>query len=156
MAHTTIEGNLGKDPKLEYSQQGTPYVRFSVAWEHYIKDPSGQKKDNPPVWVYVTAFGNLAENIHRSLRKGDRVTVEGELGHDVWSSDHGQEQVFLMKARSVGVSLRYATTIITRNQSPQQPPAQQPNNGGFSSNWGDNTSAASDPWGSGQQQEAPF
>ena len=71
-------GNLGRDPEMRYTPDGTPVTSFSVATSRRWTDQSGQQQERT-VWFRVTAWQRLAEICNQYLSKGRRVFVEGEL-----------------------------------------------------------------------------
>jgi single-strand DNA-binding protein len=92
MAQISIIGTLGKDPKLEHGQNGgKAYTRLSLAWSESAKDQGGHWVDGPTVWLQVTAFGRVAENVVRSLHKGDRVVVTGRVKPETWTNRQSGE-----------------------------------------------------------------
>lgn len=72
MSNVTVAGRLGRDPELKFTANGNSVVNFSVAESH--------GEDKPAVWIDVTAWGQLAENVAASLTKGQYVTILGYLG----------------------------------------------------------------------------
>lgn len=90
-----LVGNLGRDPELRYTPQGSPVANFSVAVNR-------RKNDSDAVtWFRVTAWGSLAEVCNEYLSKGRQVLVEGIL-----ESDHatGGPKVFIRSAGTAGAS----------------------------------------------------
>lgn len=73
-----IAGNLGRDPEMRYTADGTPVTNFSVATNRRWTDSSGQAQERT-VWFRVTAWRRLAETCNQYLSKGRQVLVEGEL-----------------------------------------------------------------------------
>lgn len=126
MAQATIIGNLGKDPQFQTSQDGrTDYTRLNVAWSESTKDRTGQWVDGPVVWVFATVFGNQAQNVAQSLKKGDRVVLSGDLKAEEWQSDHGPQTTFTMRVNQVGASFIAQQVSVQKQRSNQQPsPAQ--------------------------------
>ena len=144
MAHTTITGNLTKDPELKQSQQGKPYARFTVAWSERVRDAQGNYDDGPTVFVSVTCFGSTAENVCLSLQKGNRVDVTGQLTPDLWQKDTGPETVFRMTADKVSPSLQWH---VARPEKPgQHESAQQ-----FAASQGAPSGSGGDVWNSAPQ-----
>ena len=45
MQKVTLIGNLGRDPELKYSQQGTAIAQFSVATTERWKNKGGERKN---------------------------------------------------------------------------------------------------------------
>ena len=73
-----IIGNLGRDPEIRYSQQGTAVVNFTVATSEVWTDKNGKRQEHTE-WHRITVFGKQAENCERYLSKGRQVYVEGKL-----------------------------------------------------------------------------
>lgn len=87
-------GNLGRDPKLTYDRNGTPYCDFSAASNHtYYK--KGEKVEKV-TWYRVLAVGSLAKICKEMGRKGRAVFVSGRLdpGKDgapnIWYDNAGK------------------------------------------------------------------
>lgn len=67
-----IEGNLGRDPDLRHTQDGTTAVTtISVAVN---KKRNGEKATS---WYSVSVWGGQAESVCEYLKKGSKVLVEG-------------------------------------------------------------------------------
>ena len=87
-------GNLGKDPEMKYTQQGTPVTSFSVAVGRVLKTPDGQQTEQTD-WYRVSAWRKLAEFTNEYLRKGSKVYVEGRLSTREWQGQDGQMRTSL-------------------------------------------------------------
>jgi single-strand DNA-binding protein len=85
----TLIGNLGNDPDLRYSANGSPLLRFNVASNYRTRTPEGEYQDKTE-WVRVTVTGNRAESLSPYLKKGGRVYVEGRLEARPWTDQQGQ------------------------------------------------------------------
>ncbi len=79
-------GNLGRDPEIRYSQQGTAIVNFSIATSEEWKDNQGQKQERTE-WTRVVVFGKMAEVCEKYLSKGRQVYVEGKLRTSSYEKD---------------------------------------------------------------------
>lgn len=86
-----IIGNLGKDPEMKYTQQGTPITSFSVAVGRTWKGPDGQQQEETE-WFRVVAWEKLAEQCNEFLRKGRKVYIEGRLKTREWTPQDGQKR----------------------------------------------------------------
>ena len=86
-----IIGNLGKDPEMKYTPQGTPITTFSVAVSRTRKGPDGQPIDETE-WFRVIAWEKLAETYNEYLRKGSKVYMEGRLQTRKYTGQDGQER----------------------------------------------------------------
>lgn len=84
-----LVGNLGKDPELRYTPQGTPVCSFTVATNEKRKDKSGETQDFT-TWFRVTLWGRQAETASQYLTKGRPVYVEGRLRLEEWTDRDGK------------------------------------------------------------------
>ena len=73
-----IVGNLGRDPELRYTAQGTPVCTFSVATNEKRKDRNGEMQDHT-TWFRITLWNRQAETASQYLQKGRQVYIEGRL-----------------------------------------------------------------------------
>ena len=73
-----ICGNLGRDPQLRYTAQGTPVCSFSMATNERRKDKNGEMQDHT-TWFRITLWNRLAETASQYLQKGRQVYIEGRL-----------------------------------------------------------------------------
>lgn len=86
-------GNLGRDPEVRHSQDGTKIVQLSVATSEQWRDKaSGERKDRTE-WHRVVIFNErLADVAERFLKKGSRLFIEGQLQTRKWTDSTGQEK----------------------------------------------------------------
>ena len=73
-------GNLGKDPEVKYTPQGTPVAKITLATNERFKDKSGEWQDRTE-WHNVVLWQRLAEIAGEYLKKGGKVYVEGGCKH---------------------------------------------------------------------------
>ncbi len=90
----TVVGNLGRDPELRYTPQGTPVCSFTVASNERRKDKNGEAQDIT-TWFRGTLFGQRAETFARYMEKGKPVYVEGRLRQEAWTDRDGKERTTL-------------------------------------------------------------
>jgi single-strand DNA-binding protein len=84
-------GNLGRDPELQVTSEGTPYTRFSLAVNRTYKSATGERKKETE-WFQIVAWRNLAELTERYLHKGSKVYVEGRLTQRKYTDRQGVER----------------------------------------------------------------
>ena len=77
----TVSGNLGRDPELKTSNNGTEYCTFSIA----IRD---WRNKDAPTWLQVVLFGKSASYAAK-LAKGDSVYLSGRLVVDEYVDKQG-------------------------------------------------------------------
>ena len=82
-----LTGNLGEDPKVNYSgKTGEPVANFDLAF-YCGKDKDGNKKTG---WIRCVCFKKCAENCEKFLHKGARIAIAGNLDENVWTNDDNQ------------------------------------------------------------------
>lgn len=88
-----LVGNLGKDPEVRTTQDGTKIVNLTLATsENWTDRTSGEKKERTE-WHRVVIFNDrIGEVAERYLRKGRKVYVEGSLQTRKWTDQTGQER----------------------------------------------------------------
>jgi single-strand DNA-binding protein len=86
-----LVGNLGRDPELRYTPQGTPVCSFTVATNEKRKDKSGEAQDFT-TWFRVTLWGRQAETASQFLTKGRPVYIEGRLRLEEWTDRDGKSR----------------------------------------------------------------
>ncbi len=75
----TVRGWVGQRPRLLETRGQAPMMSMRVGTTPRRRDKSGAWVDGETTWLSVIAFGDLAENVTRSLRKGDPVVIRGKL-----------------------------------------------------------------------------
>ncbi len=88
-----LVGNLGKDPEVRTTQDGTKIVNLTLATSETWNDrASGERKERTE-WHRVVIFNDrVADVAERFLRKGRKVYVEGSLQTRKWTDQSGQEK----------------------------------------------------------------
>ncbi len=84
-------GNLGRDPELQVTSEGTPYTRFSLAVNRQYKLATGERKKETE-WFQIVTWRNLAELCERYLHKGSKVYAEGRLSQRKYTDKNGIER----------------------------------------------------------------
>ena len=86
-------GNLGRDPELRSTQDGTRIANLAVATSESWRDRvSGERKERTE-WHRVVIFNErLAEIAEKYLKKGAKVYIEGALQTRKWTDQGGQER----------------------------------------------------------------
>lgn len=82
-------GNLGRDPELSYTPQGTAVCKFTMATNERRRDKAGEQQDIT-TWFRITVWGKQAETVSRYLTKGRKVYVQGRLHVEEWTDREGK------------------------------------------------------------------
>lgn len=81
-------GNLGGDPEVRTTQDGTKIVSFTLATSDRWRDKSSGEQRERTEWHRVVVFNeNLARIAEQYLRKGSSVYLEGALQTRKWEKD---------------------------------------------------------------------
>ena len=87
-----IVGNLGRDPEVRYTPNGSAVCNVSVATTRNWKDKTSGEKAEETEWHRVVFYDRLAEIAGEYLKKGRSVYVEGRLKTRKWTDKDGAEK----------------------------------------------------------------
>jgi single-strand DNA-binding protein len=87
-------GNLGKDPEVKYTPQGTPVAKLTLATNERFKDKSGEWQDRTE-WHNVVLWQRLAEIAGEYLKKGSKVYIEGRLQTRSWDDKQTNQKKYM-------------------------------------------------------------
>ena len=85
-------GNLGRDPELNVTSDGTPVTKFSLAVNRRYKGGDGEQKEETE-WFNIVAWRQLAEICERYLHKGSKVYIEGRLTQRKYTDREGVQRI---------------------------------------------------------------
>ena len=86
-----LVGNLGADPEVRTSPNGSVIANLRVATGEAWKDQQGQLQERTE-WHRVVVFGRTAEIARDYLRKGSKLYLEGRIQTRKWQDKNGQDQ----------------------------------------------------------------
>ena len=88
-----LVGNLGKDPEVRSTQDGSKIVNLTLATSETWNDrASGERKERTE-WHRIVIFNDrVADVAERFLKKGAKIYVEGSLQTRKWTDQQGQER----------------------------------------------------------------
>ena len=128
-----IVGNLGRDPEIRYSNQGTAVCNLAIATSDKWTDKQGHQQERTE-WHRVVAFGKQAENCERYLSKGKQVYVEGKLQTSSYEKEGQTHYATDIIAQTVqflggnqGSGQQQSQRPQQQSQQGYQPPAQDAN-----------------------------
>jgi len=129
-------GNLGADPEMRYSANGSAVTNIRLATTDSWRDRQTGEQQERTEWHRVVFFNKLAEVAGEYLKKGSKAYIEGRLQTRKWQGQDGQD--------------RYTTEIVASDMqmldsrgggggfgggeqpAAQSQPAAQPDSGSFS------------------------
>ncbi|HUX88334.1 MAG TPA: single-stranded DNA-binding protein [Chloroflexota bacterium] len=85
-----IIGNVGRDPEMRYTPNGSAVTNFSVAVSRRWTGQDSQRHEETE-WFRVETWNKLAEMCGQYLTKGRKVYVEGRLRTRSWDGQDGQK-----------------------------------------------------------------
>jgi single-strand DNA-binding protein len=88
-----LVGNLGKDPEVRSTQDGSKIVNLALATSETWNDrASGERKERTE-WHRVVIFNDrIADVAEKYLKKGAKIYVEGALQTRKWTDPSGAEK----------------------------------------------------------------
>lgn len=86
-----IIGNLGSEPELKYTLNGTPVCTLSIATNRKWTDKNN-KEHEEVTWHRVVVWDKQAENVQKFLSKGDPVYVTGRMQTRKYTDDKGNDR----------------------------------------------------------------
>ena len=94
--NVTLQGKLGKDIDLKYTQSGKAVGTTSIAVDRDFKNANGEKETD---WVNIVFWGKTAETVANYFRKGDEILVVGRIQTRSYEDNSG--------------SRKYVTEVVT-------------------------------------------
>jgi single-strand DNA-binding protein len=100
-------GNLGADPEVRSTANGTRVANLSMATSRQWNNQAGERQEKTEwhrIVVWNSRVSKLADFAEKYLKKGDRVYVEGRIEYRTWEDREG--------------NTRYSTEINARELIP--------------------------------------
>jgi single-strand DNA-binding protein len=129
-----LVGNLGRDPELRSTQDGTRVANFTLATSETWRDKMSGERRERTEWHRVVIFNErLAEIAEKYLRKGSKVYLEGALQSRKWTDNSGQERY---TTEVVLQRFRGELTMLDSAGGARGGPVGAPSEGGFDEEYG--------------------
>src|SRR5687767_14859135 len=88
-----LVGNLGRDPEIRSTQDGTKVANLSVATSENWRDKTSGERREKTEWHRVVVFNDrLVDVIEKYLKKGATIYIEGALQTRKWTDQSGTEK----------------------------------------------------------------
>ena len=85
-------GNLGKDPEVRYSPNGSAVANITLATSESWTDKATGEIVDKTEWHRVVFFKRLAEIAGEYLKKGSKIFIEGKLQTRKWQDADGNDR----------------------------------------------------------------
>jgi single-strand DNA-binding protein len=99
-----LRGSLGMDPELRYTRGGAPLLSFRLSTFRQVAGSSEEAAD----WHSVVYFGGRAEELARTLVKGEWVDVQGRLSTRSFDDSDGRKRYVTEVVANAVTALRSA------------------------------------------------
>lgn len=141
-----LMGNLTRDPEQRFLPSGQAVVQIGLASNRTFTT-NGEKREET-TFVDIEAWGQQGELIHRYLKKGSPIFVEGRLKFDSWQTKEGE------KRSKLRVVLERFQFLGTANRgAPRQEEGLDPSDFGIDSS---DVSEGAESAESGANNDVPF
>jgi single-strand DNA-binding protein len=88
-----LVGNVGRDPEVRLTQNGTKIGNLSIATSESWKDKSSGERKEKTEWHRVVIFDDqLVGIVEKWVKKGDKLYLEGSLQTRKWEDKEGNEK----------------------------------------------------------------
>jgi single-strand DNA-binding protein len=87
-----ILGRVTMDPDLRYTPKGTAVLGFRIACNRRYKDRTTDEWKDDTYYFTVNVWGQQAERLGETMKKGSAVLVEGELRSRSWEAQDGTKR----------------------------------------------------------------
>lgn len=87
-----LVGNLGGDPELRQTNNGTSVCNFNLATSFVRRNAETGETTETTEWHRVVLFKRLAEIAEQYLKKGDQAYIEGRLSTRKWQDREGNDR----------------------------------------------------------------
>jgi single-strand DNA-binding protein len=88
-----LVGNLGRDPEIRTTQDGTRIANLSLATSESWRDRNTGERRERTEWHRVAIFNErLVDIAEKYLRKGSKIYIEGQLQTRKWTDQNGQDR----------------------------------------------------------------
>lgn len=88
-----LVGNLGRDPEVRTTNNGSKVVQLSIATSERWRDRASGEQREKTEWHRVVIFNErLADVAERYLQRGRQVYIEGQLQTRKWQDQEGNDK----------------------------------------------------------------
>ncbi|HUU26597.1 MAG TPA: single-stranded DNA-binding protein [archaeon] len=84
-------GNIGRDPDLRRTENGSAISTFSLATNTTWVNREGSRNERTE-WHNIVTWNRLAEICHQIIHKGDQIYIEGRLRTRSWTDEKNERR----------------------------------------------------------------
>jgi len=95
-----IIGRLTKDPELTYLSSGTAVCKATIAWSKPYKTKD-DKEGETKLFIPTVFWGKQAEIVAEHCKKGNLISVKGQLQTDSWEKDGEKKSMIKLNAQEM-------------------------------------------------------
>ena len=85
-------GRVTMDPDLRYTPSGAAVLGFRIAVDRVWRDKATDEWKREASFFQVNLWGQAAERLSKTMRKGSAVLVEGQLRSRTWEGKDGEKR----------------------------------------------------------------
>lgn len=117
-----VIGNLGKDPRITPTKNGSTIASFSVATtEKGYTTQNGTQIPDRTEWHNIVCFGRIADVVKQYLHKGSKVFIEGKMHTRQYEANNNKYSIMEIYADNLEMlDAKPATSTTTDYSQPQQ------------------------------------
>lgn len=122
MEKISVQGLVATTPRYLKTQEGLDIMSFRLASSQRRYDKKLNRwVDGETNWYTITAFKQLALNTHKSINKGDRIMVAGELKVRDWDNGERAGTSVEIEAEALGHDLSWGESTFVRTVLMKEP-----------------------------------
>ena len=88
-----LVGNVGRDPEIRSTQDGTKVANLSLATSENWRDKNTGERKERTEWHRIVIFNErLADVVEKYVKKGAKLYIEGALQTRKWTDNTGAEK----------------------------------------------------------------
>jgi single-strand DNA-binding protein len=111
----TVQGLIATTPRHLKTQDGLEITSFRLASSERRYDQNRKRwLDGETNWYTITSFKQLAINTHKSVNKGDRVIISGNLRIRDWDNGERAGTSVEIEASGIGHDLSWGESTFNR------------------------------------------
>ncbi len=89
----TLIGNVGRDPEIRSTNDGTRIANFTLATSENWRDKASGERRERTEWHRIVIFNDrLTDVVEKYVKKGAKLYIEGALQTRKWTDKDGQER----------------------------------------------------------------